>query len=234
MLDAKIRRAMTDSATNPLSVSTGDYIKAIWTIAGNGAASTKDISLHLSVAPASVTNMLGRLQTMGFVEYERYHGASLTERGHEEALRLVRRHRLIETFLLEHLGYAWDEVHDEAEKLEHAVSDAFTERLADFLGHPGHDPHGDPIPTREGVLHHDDSAPLAEAETGERVKISKVSDESIQMLDYLGERGLVPGRELTVREIRDIDGVVVVEDEDGEVHHLGGPLVRTVFARKVG
>jgi DtxR family transcriptional regulator, Mn-dependent transcriptional regulator len=183
MLDAKIRRAMTDSATNPLSVSTGDYIKAIWTIAGNGAASTKDISLHLSVAPASVTNMLGRLQTMGFVEYERYHGASLTERGHEEALRLVRRHRLIETFLLEHLGYAWDEVHDEAEKLEHAVSDAFTERLADFLGHPGHDPHGDPIPTREGVLHHDDSAPLAEAETGERVKISKVSDESIQMLD---------------------------------------------------
>lgn len=225
---------MTDSATNPLSVSTGDYIKAIWTIAGNGAASTKDISLHLSVAPASVTNMLGRLQTMGFVEYERYHGASLTERGHEEALRLVRRHRLIETFLLEHLGYAWDEVHDEAEKLEHAVSDAFTERLADFLGHPGHDPHGDPIPTREGVLHHDDSAPLAEAETGERVKISKVSDESIQMLDYLGERGLVPGRELTVREIRDIDGVVVVEDEDGEVHHLGGPLVRTVFARKVG
>lgn len=236
MLNAKIRHAMTDSASreHPLSVSTGDYIKAIWTIAGDGAASTKDISGHLSVAPASVTNMLGRLQTMGFVQYERYHGASLTERGHEEALRLVRRHRLIETFLLEHLGYAWEEVHDEAEKLEHAVSDIYTERLSEFLGHPGHDPHGDPIPTRDGVLVPDDSKPLAEAEAGQKVRISKVSDESIPMLDYLGERGLVPGRIVEVKEKRDIDGVVVVEDADGEVHHLGGPLVKSVFARKIG
>ncbi len=235
MLNAKIHSAMTDSAqANPLSVSTGDYIKAIWTIAGDGAASTKDISGQLSVAPASVTNMLGRLRTMGFVEYERYHGASLTERGHEEALRLVRRHRLIETFLLEHLGYTWEEVHGEAEKLEHAVSDAFTERLADFLGHPDHDPHGDPIPTSEGILEPDDSMSLGEAEVGQKVRISKVSDESIPMLDYLGERGLVPGRVLTVREARDIDGVVVVEDEGGEIHHLGGPLVRSVFAQKIG
>lgn len=226
---------MTDSAqANPLSVSTGDYIKAIWTIAGDGAASTKEVSGHLSVAPASVTNMLGRLREMGFVEYERYHGASLTERGREEALRLVRRHRLIETFLLEHLDYSWREVHDEAEKLEHAVSDAFTERLAEFLGHPAHDPHGDPIPTREGILQPDDSLPLGETEAGRRVRISKVSDESIQILDYLGERGLVPGRVLTVREIRDIDGVVVVEDESGEIHHLGGPLVRSVFVQKIG
>lgn len=226
---------MNDSAqANPLSVSTGDYIKAIWTIAGYGAASTKDISEHLAVAPASVTNMLGRLQSMGFAEYERYHGASLTERGREEALRLVRRHRLIETFLLEHLNYTWQEVHGEAEKLEHAVSDAFTERLAEFLGHPGHDPHGDPIPTSEGVIEPDDSTPLGEAEAGQRVRISKVSDESIPMLDYLGERGLVPGKVLTVREAREIDGVVVVEDADGEVHHLGGPLVKSVFAQRIG
>lgn len=235
MLNAKIQRAMTDSArAHPLSVSTGDYIKAIWTIAGDGAASTKDISGQLSVAPASVTNMLGRLRTMGFVEYERYHGASLTERGHEEALRLVRRHRLIETFLLEHLGYTWEEVHNEAEKLEHAVSDAFTERLAEFLGHPDHDPHGDPIPNSEGVLEPDDSMSLGEAEAGQRVRISKVSDESIPMLDYLGERGLVPGRVLAVREVREIDGVVVVEDEGGGIHHLGGPLVKSVFAQKIG
>ncbi|MGH3086997.1 MAG: metal-dependent transcriptional regulator [Rubrobacteraceae bacterium] len=226
---------MTDSArANPLSVSTGDYIKAIWTIAGDGAASTKEVSEHLSVAPASVTNMLGRLREMGFVEYERYRGASLTERGREEALRLVRRHRLIETFLLEHLEYSWQEVHDEAEKLEHAVSDAFTERLANFLGHPGHDPHGDPIPSREGVLEPDDSLPLGETEAGQRVRISKVSDESIQMLDYLGERGLVPGRVLTVEEVREIDGVVVVADDNGKIHHLGGPLARSVFARKLG
>src|SRR3712207_4293434 len=117
------------------STSVGDYVKAVWEIAGKGAASTKDVSARLSVSPASVSNMFVRLQEMGLVEYERYRGASLTRRGHEEALRLVRRHRLIETFLLEHLGYSWQEVHEEAERLEHAVSDGFTERLAEFQ-HP--------------------------------------------------------------------------------------------------
>ena len=92
--------------------------------------------------------MFVRLREMGYVEYERYRGVSLTERGHEEALRLVRRHRLIETFLLEHLGYSWGEVHEEAERLEHAVSDEFTERLSEFLGHPGQDPTGTPSPPR--------------------------------------------------------------------------------------
>ena len=110
--------------------------------------------------------MFGRLQEMGLVEYERYRGASLTERGRAEALRLVRRHRLIETFLLEHLGYDWQEVHEEAERLEHAVSDGFTERLAEFLGHPDRDPHGDPIPSAEGTLEADDSFPLSQAVAG--------------------------------------------------------------------
>jgi DtxR family transcriptional regulator, Mn-dependent transcriptional regulator len=108
-------------ALRPPSVSVGDYVKAIWEVAGSGAASTKDVAERLSIAPPSVTNMFARLQEMGLVEYERYRGASLTERGRGEALRLVRRHRLIETFLLEHLGYSWEEVHEEAERLEHAV-----------------------------------------------------------------------------------------------------------------
>src|SRR3712207_4403030 len=118
------------------SVSVEDYVKAIWEVAGSGAASTKDVAERLSIAPPSVTNMFVRLQEMGLVEYERYRGASLTERGREEALGLIRRHRLIETFLLEHLGYSWGEVHEEAERLEHAVSDGFTERLGGVLGHP--------------------------------------------------------------------------------------------------
>src|SRR5918997_3092926 len=119
---------MTSGATKTpaLSASVGDYLKAIWSL-GGGAASTKDVSGQLSVSPASVTSMLGRLQEMGLVRYERYRGASLTELGRSEALRLVRRHRLIETFLLEHLGYDWQEVHEEAERLEHAVSDGVTE-----------------------------------------------------------------------------------------------------------
>jgi DtxR family Mn-dependent transcriptional regulator len=212
------------------SASVEDYVKAVWEVAGSGAASTKDVAERLSIAPPSVTNMFVRLQEMGLVEYERYRGASLTRRGRGEALRLIRRHRLIETFLLEHLGYSWREVHEEAERLEHAVSDGFTERLAEFLGHPDQDPHGDPIPAADGTMQPDYSFPLSEAAAGQWVYISKVGDEP-STLDYLGERELVPGRLLDIKEVRDLDGVVIVEDEDGRSHALGEPLARAVFVR---
>jgi DtxR family transcriptional regulator, Mn-dependent transcriptional regulator len=212
------------------SASVEDYVKAIWEVAGSGAASTKDVAERLTIAPPSVTNMFVRLQEMGLVEYERYRGASLTRAGREEALRLIRRHRLIETFLLEHLGYSWREVHEEAERLEHAVSDGFTERLAEFLGHPDQDPHGDPIPAADGSLAPDDSFPLGEATAGQRVRISKVGDDP-STLEYLGDHGLVPGRLLSVREVRDLDGVVTVEDEEGESYALGAPLAWAVFVR---
>lgn len=216
-------------ATQHFSSSIGDYLKAIWQLVGSGVASTSEVSEQLSVAPASVTRMLGRLQEMGLVRYERYRGASLTPKGCTEALRLVRRHRLIETFLLEHLGYSWQEVHDEAERLEHAVSDGFTERLADFLGHPTHDPHGDPIPAADGTLVLEDSRPLSEVEVGDQVLISKVSDEDSSVLDYLGERGLVPGKVLTVKEMRKLDSVVTIEDENGESFSFGQPLAGSIF-----
>ena len=229
---ARISVEMDDYAElRPPSVSVGDYVKAIWEVAGSGAASTKDVAGRLSIAPPSVTNMFARLQEMGLVEYERYRGASLTERGRGEALRLVRRHRLIETFLLEHLGYSWEEVHDEAERLEHAVSDGFTERLADFLGHPGRDPHGGPIPAADGSLAPDDSFPLGDAVPGQRVRIAKVSDEDASVLDHLGYRRLVPGRLLSVREVRALDGVVTVEDEDGGSRALGESLARSISVR---
>lgn len=218
-------------ADKPYSSSVGDYIKAIWDLGSTRAASTKDVAVRLVVSPASVSNMFVRLQEMGLVEYERYRGASLTERGRSEALRLVRRHRLIETFLLEHLGYSWEDVHAEAERLEHAVSDEFTERLAEFLGHPGHDPHGDPIPTPEGALEPDDSYPLSEAREGDEVSIYKVDDEDASMLDYLAAHNLVPGRMLEVREVRKFDAVVTVRDQDGESHSLGEPLARSIFVQ---
>jgi DtxR family transcriptional regulator, Mn-dependent transcriptional regulator len=223
---------MTDDSavTRSPSASVEDYVKAIWEVARSGAASTKDVAERLSIAPPSVTNMFVRLQEMGLVEYERYRGASLTRRGQEEALRLIRRHRLIETFLLEHLGYSWREVHEEAERLEHAVSDGFTERLAEFLGHPDQDPHGDPIPAADGSFAPDDSFPLGQAEAGQRVRISKVGDDP-SVLEYLGEHGLVPAGLLSVREMRELDGVVIVEDEEGGSHALGEPLARAVFVR---
>jgi len=219
------------SETRSPSSSVGDYLKAVWELAvdAEGAASTKSVATRLSVSPASVTNMFARLQEMSLVRYERYRGATLTERGRKEALRLVRRHRLIETFLLEHLGYDWQEVHDEAERLEHAVSDGFTERLAELLGHPDHDPHGDPIPSAEGTLKVDDSFTLSQAVAGQRLRISKVRDEDAAMLDYLGERNLVPGRWLSIREVRALDGVVIVEDEEAKVYALGEPLARSIF-----
>jgi DtxR family Mn-dependent transcriptional regulator len=223
---------MSDLAeTGSPSSSVGDYLKAVWELAvdSGDAASTKDVAVRLSVSPASVSNMFARLQEMGLVSYERYRGATLTEKGREEALRLVRRHRLIETFLLEHLGYDWQEVHEEAERLEHAVSDGFTERLAELLGHPDHDPHGDPIPSAEGTMEVDDSFTLNRASAGRRLRIAKVRDEDAAMLDYFGDRNLVPGRWLTIREVRAIDGVVIVEDEDAEVHALGEPLARAIF-----
>ena len=208
-------------------------MKAIWEIAGAGAASTKDVATRLSISSASVSNMFGRMQEMGLVEYERYRGASLTRRGCVEALRLVRRHRLIETFLMEHLGYSWQDVHEEAEKLEHAVSDEFTERLAEFLGHPDRDPHGGPIPTADGTLAPERSSPLSEAEVGQRIRIVKVGDESVEVLNYLGEHGLTPGRILSVKEVRVLDGVVTVEDEGGEEHPLGQSLAREIFVQRI-
>jgi DtxR family Mn-dependent transcriptional regulator len=215
------------------SSSVGDYLKAIFEVAGSGAASTKDVAARLSISPASVTGMFGRLQEMGLASYERYRGASLTEAGRAEALRLLRRHRLIETFLTDSLGYSWQDVHEEAERLEHAVSDEFTERLAEFLGHPEHDPHGDPIPEADGTVASEGGVPLAEAAPGERVEISSVGDESPEALHHLGERGLVPGRRLLVKEARPLDGVVVVEDEDGAEYPLGEPLARRVLVRHV-
>ena len=206
-------------------------MKTVWEVERSGPASTNEISSRLSVAPASVTNMLKRLQEMGLVEYERYRGASLTERGREEALRLVRRHRLIETFLLEQLGYPWEDVHEEAERLEHAVSDDFTERLAELLGHPARDPHGAPIPSPEGTLETDDSFPLPEARVGERVVVSRVENRETAALTYLWERGLVPGGTFEVREVRALDGVVAIQDEEGTTHSLGPALAGSIFIR---
>jgi DtxR family Mn-dependent transcriptional regulator len=224
------------ATTRPPSASVGDYVKAIWEIGGTEAATTKDVAARLSIAPASVTNMFARLREMGLVEYERYRGASLTEAGGTEALRLVRRHRLIETFLMEHLGYSWEDVHDEAERLEHAVSDVFTERLAELLGHPDRDPHGDLIPAQDGTMPVEDSYPLSLSTEGVHVEVTRVGHEapealSSEALSYLGDRGLMPGRSIIVREVRAVDGVVTVEDEEGTTHYLGSSLADAIFVR---
>jgi DtxR family Mn-dependent transcriptional regulator len=150
------------------------------------------------------------------VTYERYKGATLTERGAAEALRLLRRHRLIETFLIEYLGYAWDEVHEEAEALEHAISDRFTERLAERLGHPTHDPHGDPIPTRRGGLPRTPDLALDELAAGDHLRVARLRTQDASLLAHLDALRIRPGQVVTVVRQTPEAGVVHVVVDGAE------------------
>ena len=199
-----------------MSISIEDYLKTIWLIAREEVASTSAVADQLGVAAPSVSAMLGKLQEAGFVSHERYRGVKLTPRGRHRALRLLRRHRLIETFLLEHLGYSWTEVHGEAERLEHAVSDHFTEELARFLNHPSHDPHGDPIPNADGTLPDTPNVPLAEVEIGQVLRVSRLLSQASDVLSYLAGLNIKPGVQLEVTGREPLGGLVYVTTQDGQ------------------
>lgn len=175
---------------NALSDAVGDYLKAIWALAKHESVSTKDLANHLGVTAPSVTGMLGKLAKLELIHYQRYYGARLTEKGRLEAMRLLRRHRLFETFLIEYLAYSWAEVHDEAERMEHTMSDMFTERLAEKLGQPSFDPHGDPIPTAEGELPQLEAKKITELSIGESLKVTRILSQEGEMLSYLADLGV--------------------------------------------
>src|ERR687895_2085946 len=158
----------------PLTRSVEDYLKAIYRLSPQGRpASTSDIAHRLELSPASVSGMVKRLSEQGLLEHVPYKGVQLTDEGRRAALRMVRRHRLIEAYLVEFLGYSWDTVHEEAERLEHAVSDTMIERMASALGNPVVDPHGDPIPAADGSIHELASTPLSDVPVGETVEIHR-------------------------------------------------------------
>lgn len=178
-----------------------DYLKTIYHLSrDDAAASTSSIADRLGVSAGSVTGMLKRLAEQGWVEHEPYYGARLTSEGNEEAVRMVRRHRVLELFLVEVLGYTWDRVHAEAERLEHAASDELIDRMAQVLGEPEWDPHGDPIPGAVGTFEERRYPSLAELEVGRRAVLRRVSDEDPAALRYLARLELVPGAELVVLE----------------------------------
>jgi DtxR family Mn-dependent transcriptional regulator len=182
-----------------LTRSTEDYLKAIFELqSAGGAAQTSAIADALAVAPPSVTGMVKRLSESGLLEHTPYRGVQLTESGTQAALRILRRHRILETYLTSKLGYAWDSVHPEAERLEHAASDELIERMAMALGNPSHDPHGAPIPTPAGELEREELTPLAEVPEGEVAELRRVSDRDPEMLRYLASLGLKPGVTLEV------------------------------------
>jgi DtxR family Mn-dependent transcriptional regulator len=215
-----------------LTAAVQDYAKAIYTLeAREGTASTSDLAALLEVRPASVSGMLRKLSALGLVEHQRYRGVRLTERGRRVALEVVRHHRLLELFLVESLGMTWDEVHAEAEVLEHALSEELEDLIAAKLGNPTVDPHGDPIPSRELQVAETVSLTLTELEPGETATFVRVSDSDPEMLRFLGERGIVPGSRLELVERQPFDGPLFVR-AGRDVHVLGATLARAMRVQR--
>ena len=214
--------------SSELTAAVQDYAKAIYALESrDGSASTTALAERLDVRPASVSGMLRKLGSLGLVEHEPYRGVRLTERGRLVALEVIRHHRLLELFLVESLGMSWDEVHAEAEVLEHVLSDELEDLIAAKLGEPTLDPHGDPIPSRELTVAADDTTNLYELEPGGRGTFVRVSDSDPEMLRYLGRRGIAPGARLEVLERQPFDGPVSVRFGD-DVHVLGAVLARAM------
>src|SRR5215204_1591100 len=196
----------------PLTRSVEDYLKAIYQLSPEGrAASTSEIANLLALSAPSVTGMVKRLSEHGLLEYIPYRGVQLTQEGRRAALRMVRRHRLLEAYLVEFLGYSWDTVHEEAERLEHAVSETMIERMAVALGNPSVDPHGDPIPSSDGSIQELACTALSDVPVGETVEISRVHENMPERLRYIASLGLRPGVHVTVVDRQPMDELVTIE-----------------------
>lgn len=205
-----------------------DYLKTIYDLSEeHGRATTNQIAELMGVTPASVTNMIQKLAVTDppLVEYRKHHGASLTPEGEKVALEIIRHHRLLEMFLQQTLGYSWDEVHDEADRLEHVISEAFEERIAESLGNPRHDPHGDPIPTRDLHLPESETQTLSEMRPGQRVQIERVRDTDPELLRYLSDRGVVPGAKIALLEYSPFDDNLRIQVEGKTDSIVLGPTI---------
>jgi DtxR family Mn-dependent transcriptional regulator len=205
-----------------------DYLKAIYQLSQEGKpVSTSAIAERLDIAAGSVTGMLKRLAEQGLVEHVPYHGTNLTRSGEANAIRMIRRHRVIELFLVEVLGYTWDRVHVEAERLEHAASDELIDRMAHALGEPAADPHGAPIPTAHGDFHETHYPTLADLGPGRSAVLRRVRDDDPAALRFLAGLNLVPGATIEVIDLQPFDGPVTVRI-DGAVEIIGRALCRSI------
>ncbi|MEX0994801.1 MAG: metal-dependent transcriptional regulator [Balneolaceae bacterium] len=207
-----------------ISQAVEDYLKTIYRLEienkGKGVSTTK-IANSMKVSSASVTNMIKRLAKLGLVSYESYYGSVLTESGRKIALEIIRHHRLLELYLKEVMGYSWDQVHDEAENLEHHISEKFEDKIAELLDHPTHDPHGDPIPSKEGLLPEIATRPLTDVQEGEDFLLGRVKNQDPELLRYLDDIGLIPGVKIKVLEKGPFKGPITInlEGENKVVGH---------------
>lgn len=231
---------MTASAAAPsppeqlaCSESIQDYAKAIYALQarGVGAVTTNRLADRLGVTPGSASAMVKRLAELGLVAHVPYHGARLTEAGEHVALRVLRRHRLLETYLAHALGMPWDRVHAEADVLEHHISQELEALIAATLGDPEHDPHGDPIPDEDLRLPPgEQTLSLADLQLGDAASVVRVSDRDPGMLRYLFERGLTPGAELEVEDRQPFGGPLFIR-VSRERYAVGEALARAVRVR---
>ena len=214
-----------------LTAPAEDCLKAVYELerAGAGApVTTNDLAHRLALAAASVTGMVKRLAGQGLIDHARYHGVRLTERGRRTALRTLRRHRVIETYLVRVLGFGWDGVHQEAERLEHSASDELVDRMAAAIGDPAVDPHGAPIPTRDGgIVEGPAGRVLADLALGERGRVTRVEDDDAERLRYLASLGIIPGVEFELVERAPFGGPLTVR-VGGAARQLGPQLAAHV------
>ena len=196
------------------STSTQDYLKRIYELTECGEpASTNDLARELNIKPASVTGMIQKLaaEKPALVEYQKHQGVTLTTSGKRAALEVIRHHRLLEAWLVQTLGYSWDEVHEEAERLEHAISEDFERRIAAALGHPTRDPHGELIPTEDLKMPADDSTPLSALRPNQSATIQRVISQDPDLLRHLESLGLIPGIQIEVTEYSSFDNNLTVK-----------------------
>jgi DtxR family Mn-dependent transcriptional regulator len=229
----KVKKMPKKDVRGNLSHTIEDYLKIIYEITCQGQrASTNQIAEALGVTPASVTGMIKKLAATKppLLEYKRHHGVILTPQGELVALEIVRHHRLLEMFLQQMLGYKWDEVHAEADRLEHVISEEFEERIAQALGNPAYDPHGDPIPSRDLVIPDSPSLRLAELHPGMDAIMRRVNDDDPELLRYLSKLGLIPGTHLVILGYSPIDHNLTLEIEGVNKPIVLGPRITNLIS----
>mgnify|MGYP006272053177 FL=1 len=213
------------------SQSVEDYLKAIYkleaALEGKGVPTSK-LAKEMGVSNASVTNMVKRLSELGMVTYESYYGSKLTDAGRKIALEMNRHHRLLELYLTEMLGYSWDEVHEEAEKLEHHISEQFEDTISELLNHPEFDPHGDPIPTKEGLMPKLGLKPLTAVEVNRTYEVKRVKNQRPDFLRYLDNYNLTPGAKLVLKNREPFDGPLTVTVGEKEIT-LGFKIAKDIL-----
>lgn len=217
---------------NHLTEPTQDYLKAIYELSRrHQIASTNDLADKLGISPASVTGMIQRMAAgkPPLVNYRKHQGVTLTKAGERAALEVIRHHRLIETYLVENLGYSWDKVHDEAEKLEHAISEEFESRIAELLGNPIRDPHGEPIPSSDLKMPEDTSVTINDLRPEQQATVSRVRAEDPRFLRHAKELGLVPGAQIKVISFSEYDQNSSIEINHQKAIVLGNPITNRIY-----